>query len=58
MSDTKAPSDPRLAWYRRMIEIRLFEDKVQELFMTGLIQGTTLRAKCVARRGPTSPGCK
>lgn len=42
MNDTKAaPSDPRLAWYRRMVEIRLFEDKVQELFMTGLIQGTT-----------------
>lgn len=36
-----APSDPRLAWYRRMVEIRLFEEKVQELFMTGLIQGTT-----------------
>ena len=35
------PSDPRLAWYRRMVEIRLFEEKVQELFMTGLIQGTT-----------------
>ena len=36
-----APSDPRLAWYRRMVEIRLFEEKVQELFMTGFIQGTT-----------------
>jgi pyruvate dehydrogenase E1 component alpha subunit len=34
-------ADPRPAWYRRMVEIRLFEDKVQELFMDGLIQGTT-----------------
>src|SRR5260370_20082215 len=42
MTQTKAErSDPRLAWYRRMIEIRLFEEKVQELFMDGLIQGTT-----------------
>lgn len=31
----------RVDWYRRMIEIRLFEEKVQELFMEGLIQGTT-----------------
>jgi TPP-dependent pyruvate/acetoin dehydrogenase alpha subunit len=30
-----------LAWLRRMIEIRLFEEKVQELFMSGSIQGTT-----------------
>lgn len=28
-------------WYRRMLEIRLFEEKVQELFMEGLIHGTT-----------------
>lgn len=34
-------SDARLAWFRRMVEIRLFEEKVQELFMTGQIQGTT-----------------
>jgi TPP-dependent pyruvate/acetoin dehydrogenase alpha subunit len=33
--------DQHLQWYRRMIEIRLFEEKVQELFMEGLIQGTT-----------------
>lgn len=31
----------RIDWYRRMLEIRLFEEKVQELFMEGLIQGTT-----------------
>jgi TPP-dependent pyruvate/acetoin dehydrogenase alpha subunit len=28
-------------WFERMVEIRLFEEKVQELFMEGLIQGTT-----------------
>ncbi len=33
--------DARLDWLRRMWEIRLFEDKVQELFMEGLVQGTT-----------------
>jgi len=42
MNQSKAEqADPRLAWYRRMVEIRLFEEKVQELFMDGLIQGTT-----------------
>ena len=34
-------NSPRLAWYRQMIGIRLFEDKVQELFQQGLIEGTT-----------------
>jgi acetoin:2,6-dichlorophenolindophenol oxidoreductase subunit alpha len=34
-------ADERIAWYRKMLEIRRFEEKVQELFMTGLIQGTT-----------------
>jgi pyruvate dehydrogenase E1 component alpha subunit len=38
---TATKSDQHLAWYRRMLEIRLFEEKVQELFMEGLIQGTT-----------------
>jgi acetoin:2,6-dichlorophenolindophenol oxidoreductase subunit alpha len=33
--------DHRTAWLRTMLEIRLFEDKVQELFMQGRIQGTT-----------------
>ncbi len=28
-------------WFRKMIEIRAFEDRVQELFMEGLVQGTT-----------------
>jgi acetoin:2,6-dichlorophenolindophenol oxidoreductase subunit alpha len=31
----------RVEWLRRMLEIRLFEEKVQELFMEGLIHGTT-----------------
>jgi pyruvate dehydrogenase E1 component alpha subunit len=33
--------DRRLGWYRKMLLIRMFEDKVQELFMAGAIQGTT-----------------
>jgi acetoin:2,6-dichlorophenolindophenol oxidoreductase subunit alpha len=37
----RARDDVRLAWYRRMVEIRLFENKVQELFMQGLVEGTT-----------------
>ena len=37
---TTAVSD-RTAWLRTMLEVRLFEDKVQELFMQGRIQGTT-----------------
>jgi TPP-dependent pyruvate/acetoin dehydrogenase alpha subunit len=36
-----ADAERHLAWYRRMFEIRLFEEKVQELFMEGLIHGTT-----------------
>ena len=41
MSDPASGTDRRLDWYRTMIRIRLFEDKVQELFMSGQIQGTT-----------------
>jgi TPP-dependent pyruvate/acetoin dehydrogenase alpha subunit len=33
--------DRRVGWYRQMLEIRLFEEKVQELFMQGQIEGTT-----------------
>ncbi len=33
--------DDRVAWYRRMLEIRAFEERVQELFMDGLVEGTT-----------------
>jgi pyruvate dehydrogenase E1 component alpha subunit len=35
------PVDISLGWWRKMVEIRLFEEKVQELFMQGLVQGTT-----------------
>ena len=35
-----APPD-RLGWYHTMVRIRIFEEKVQELFMSGQIQGTT-----------------
>jgi acetoin:2,6-dichlorophenolindophenol oxidoreductase subunit alpha len=35
------PTPERIAWFRKMVEVRLFEEKVQELFMTGAIQGTT-----------------
>jgi TPP-dependent pyruvate/acetoin dehydrogenase alpha subunit len=38
MSD---PADRRLDWYRQMVLIRSFEDKVQRMFMTGRIEGTT-----------------
>lgn len=31
----------RVGWLRQMLEIRAFEERVQELFMDGLIQGTT-----------------
>ncbi len=33
--------DQRLEWYRRMVLIRAFEDKVQGLFSQGVIEGTT-----------------
>ena len=39
MTDRANPA--RVAWFRKMVEIRLFEEKVQELFMSGTIQGTT-----------------
>ncbi len=35
------PADRRREWYRQMVRIRVFEDKVQELFMSGRIEGTT-----------------
>lgn len=41
MTDASTQPDRRLEWYRTMVQIRLFEDKVQELFMSGQIQGTT-----------------
>ncbi len=38
---TDPSTSERVAWFRKMTEIRLFEEKVQELFMSGSIQGTT-----------------
>lgn len=35
------PMPDRVEWYRSMLRIRLFEEKVQELFMGGNIEGTT-----------------
>ena len=33
--------DLRLQWLHKMLEIRFFEERVQELFLEGLIEGTT-----------------
>jgi pyruvate dehydrogenase E1 component alpha subunit len=41
MNAAAAGEDRRTNWFRQMVTIRLFEEKVQELFMAGLIQGTT-----------------
>jgi TPP-dependent pyruvate/acetoin dehydrogenase alpha subunit len=41
LTQSAAGEDRRIVWYRQMVAIRQFEDKVQELFMAGLIQGTT-----------------
>ena len=65
MSKTEAASaegsDPdRIGWLRQMLEIRLFEEKVQELFMQGAVQGTThlcqgQEAVCVGAVSAMSP---
>ena len=43
LSPSTAPVDTgqRLGWYRRMVEIRVFENRTQELFTQGRIEGTT-----------------
>ena len=41
MTTASTTTDRHLDWYRTMVRIRLFEEKVQELFMSGQIQGTT-----------------
>jgi TPP-dependent pyruvate/acetoin dehydrogenase alpha subunit len=33
-------NDPRTDWYRRMVEIRVFEEKAAELYARGLVHGT------------------
>ena len=35
------PAEQRVGWFRQAVTIRLFEDKVQELYLQGLVQGTT-----------------
>lgn len=35
------PADRRVEWLRQMLTIRLFEEKVQELYLQGLVPGTT-----------------
>ncbi len=40
-SVTAPNAEQLLGWQRRMLEIRLFEEKVQELFQQGLVEGTT-----------------
>jgi pyruvate dehydrogenase E1 component alpha subunit len=41
MTDQTPSADTRRAWFSTMVRIRHFEDKVQELFMSGAIGGTT-----------------
>lgn len=43
LSSGTAAVDPdrQLGWYRRMVEIRLFENRTQELFTQGRVEGTT-----------------
>ncbi len=36
-----AEAELRLAWYDRMVAIRMFENKTQELFLQGKVAGTT-----------------
>ena len=37
---TMLPHETLTAWYRKMVEIRIAEDKVMELYMQGLVPGT------------------
>lgn len=51
----------RLHWYRQMVLIRAFEDKVQQLFLAGRIEGTThlcqgQEAVSVGAVGAMAPG--
>src|SRR5690348_4693812 len=41
VQSTQASPPDRRAWFRSMVLIRAFEDKVQQLFMQGLVVGTT-----------------
>jgi pyruvate dehydrogenase E1 component alpha subunit len=51
----------RVEWYEAMVRIRIFEHKVAELFMAGLIEGTThlcqgQEAVCVGAVSAMKPG--
>lgn len=37
----KAPTEERIDWLRRMLEIRFFEDECHRLFARGLVRGST-----------------
>jgi len=41
MRGEMSAADLGIHWFRQMLEIRAFEERVQELFLEGLIQGTT-----------------
>ena len=41
MEATSVPTEEQAGWFRLMVRIRTFEEKVQELFLTGEVQGTT-----------------
>lgn len=41
MEATSVPTEEQVRWFRLMVRIRTFEEKVQELFLTGEVQGTT-----------------
>jgi TPP-dependent pyruvate/acetoin dehydrogenase alpha subunit len=41
MTDPAPSAETRRDWFDTMVRIRMFEDKVQELFMSGAISGTT-----------------
>lgn len=40
-STAAADTERQLEWYRRMVDIRLFENRTQELFTQGRVEGTT-----------------
>ena len=63
MTSPRPPADAATLdrWYRQMVAIRLFEEKVQQLFQTGQIQGTThlavgQEAVSVGSVGAMAPG--
>jgi len=45
----------KLVWYRRMIQIRLFEDKVQELFQQ---DSSGTHVACTSNKNPKTPNLR